>query len=296
MKKIDIHCHVNAFPEFSSTAPNGKRMLSAEEQLDVFDEFNIEHGVILPLVSPEAQWVPLSNNDAQYIVAKYPERFSWFCNVDPRQGGYSEKTDLSHIIGQYKEKGAKGLGELTATLYADDPMMQNLFGACAELDMPVIIHISPKPGKGYGIIDDLGLPRIEKMLKKFPDLKLIGHSTCFWSELSGDVTDETRGSYFEKGTIKEGRVAKLMREYGNLYCDISAGSGSRAMMSDAEYTAKFIEEFSDRIFFGTDVTSPGKVYPQNLDNFLINLCDNGMISRENYEKIIRKNAEKLLGL
>ena len=184
MKKIDIHCHVNAFPEYSSKTPNGIRMLTLDEELDVFDELNIEKGVILPLVSPEGQWVILSNNDAQYVVDKHPDRFAWFCNIDPRQGRYGVKEDLLNLIGQYKEKGAKGLGELTIPIYADDPMMQNLFQACSELDMPVLIHIALQQGKGYGILDELGLPRIEKILKKFPDMKLIGHSTCFWSELS----------------------------------------------------------------------------------------------------------------
>ena len=238
----------------------------------------------------------LSNNDAQYVVDKHPDRFAWFCNIDPRQGRYGVKEDLLNLIGQYKEKGAKGLGELTIPIYADDPMMQNLFQACSELDMPVLIHIALQQGKGYGILDELGLPRIEKILKKFPDMKLIGHSTCFWSELSADNTNETRGDYLSIGKIKEGRIAHLMREYGNLYCDISAGSGACALMCDPEYTARFISEFADRIYYGTDMCAPNQSFSYDFDAFLVKMTDDGMISRENYEKIIRKNAQKLLGL
>ncbi len=93
-------------------------------------------------------------------------RFFWFCNVDPKAGSYSSDSDLEHIIGHYKELGAKGLGELTTQMYADDPMMDNLFGACERLDMPVLIHIAPQIGGTYGIVDEMNLPRIEKMLKK----------------------------------------------------------------------------------------------------------------------------------
>ena len=46
------------------------------------------------------------------------------------------------------------------------------FGYCAELDLPVTIHIAPQFGGYYGIVDELGLPRIEKMLKRHPKLKL----------------------------------------------------------------------------------------------------------------------------
>ena len=67
------------------------------------------------------------------------------------------------FIGQYTRLGAKELGEQGTQLYADDPMMQNLFRCCVEYDFPVLIHVAPHFWGIYGIIDDLGLPRIEKM-------------------------------------------------------------------------------------------------------------------------------------
>ena len=295
MRKIDIHCHVIAFPEYSSTRPNGENFLSAEKQIEIHNKLEVEFGVILPLVSPEGRWSTMSNEETQYVVNKYPERFTWFCNVDPRQGSYGPKSNLSHILGQYKEKGAKGVGEITAALYADDDMMQNLFSSCEELDMPVLFHLSTKPGAGYGMIDDLGLPRLEKMLRKYPNLKFIGHSQPFWCEISADVTEETR-KLCSTTKVIEGRVSKLMREYGNLYCDISAGSGRAAMVRDPEFTSGFLAEFSDRVLYGSDVSKPGNTFQYELVNFLENLYRSGSMSLETYEKICYKNAEKLLGI
>lgn len=295
MRKIDIHCHVIAFPEFSTTRPNGANFLSVDEQIDIHNKSGVDFGVLLPLISPEARWSCMSNEETQYVVSQHPDRFTWFCNVDPRQGSYNDKSDLHHLIGQYKEKGAKGLGELTASLYADDPMMQNLFRACVDLDMPVLIHIAPQHGNTYGIVDELGLPRIEKMLKKYPDLKLIGHSAAFWSEISNDIVQENRNGY-PTGKVNEGRLSKLMREYGNLYADLSAGSGSNAMMRDPEFAAKFMEEFQDRIYYGADVCNPEQTFQYKFLEFLENLCETKCISQEVYEKIMYKNAEKLLGL
>ncbi len=297
MRKIDIHCHALAFPELMPPRFNFhcERFISPEEQLKINDELDIELAVLLPIVAPEAQWCTMSNENCKIIADRYPDRYTWFCNVDPRQGGYNEKTDLGKLLNFYKELGAKGLGELTSTLYADDPMMDNLFSHCAQLQMPVLIHIAPQHGDTYGIVDELGLPRIEKMLKKHPDMKLIGHSAAFWGEISANLDPNNRNGY-PKGKVTEGNLPRLLRDNGNLYCDLSAGSGSNAMMRDPEYAARFMEEFSDRIFYGADVCSVSNTFQYTFDAFLTQMVNDGMLSQENYEKIIRKNAVKLLGL
>ncbi|MBQ2840763.1 MAG: amidohydrolase family protein [Oscillospiraceae bacterium] len=293
MKKIDIHCHVTAFPQYAPPRHNGTNTLSAEQQILIHDKLNVDIGVLLPDCSPEGIYLQTTNEETKFITAQHPERFMWFCNVDPRMVTNDKKADLGHLLNHYKSLGAKGLGELTATIYADDPRMDNLFYHCEQNDMPVLIHISPVETGTYGIIDELGLPRIEKMLKKYPDLKLIGHSAAFWSEISQGLTQDERNNY-PKGKVEEGKLPILMREYGNLYCDLSAGSGANAMMRDPEYAARFIEEFADRIYYGTDVCAANATFQYDFDVFLTKMVDDGMISSTNYEKIIRKNAEKLL--
>ena len=295
MKKIDIHTHVLAFPEYCPPRPDGGKILSVEQQLEVHKALDVDKAVLLPSGGMEGQWHLLSTENCMYIASHYPEHFLWFCNVDPRAGNYNAKTDLGYLLNYYKERGAKGLGELMAPIYADDPMMDNLFNFCQQLELPVLIHIAPQHGDTYGIVDDLGLPRIERMLKKHPDMKLIGHSAAFWSEISTGVTQEERNGY-PTGKVTEGRLPKLMREYGNLYCDLSAGSGSNAMMRDPEYAAKFLTEFSDRVCYGTDVCAAKQTFQLTFNAFLSTLADSGMISLETYEKIIRKNAEKLLNI
>jgi len=294
MKKYDIHTHVTMFPDIVCPFPGGLRFLDEQQQLKVLDELDIEKAVLLPIIAPECMWMTMSNEEAKTIADRRPDRFVWFCNVDPRQGEYHDKTDLGYIINHYKELGARGLGELTSPLYADCSMMDNLFHHCEQLEMPVLIHVAPWEGMSYGIIDDPGLPRIERMLKKHPDMKLIGHSTPFWNEICAGVTENYR--VYPSGKVTEGRLAQLMREYGNLYCDLSAGSGSNAMMRDPEYAARFMDEFADRLIYGTDVCTTVSTFQYAFDDFLNKMVADGMLSRENYEKIIRKNAAALLGL
>ena len=295
MKKIDMHNHVTTFPDIVCPFPGGNRFLCKEELMDIQDKLDIEKGVLLPLVSPECFWMIMTNEEAKTVADQHPDRFVWYCNVDPRAGQYSEKTDLGYLINHYKEQGARGVGELTAPLPADCAMMDNLFGFCEELSMPVLIHIAHQDGGCYGIRDDLGLPRIDRMLTKHPDMTLIGHSPCFWSEISANNNDDIRHGY-PQGKVVEGRLQKMLREHGNLYCDLSAGSGANALMRDPDYAARFVEEFADRILYATDVCATTNTFQYDFNDFLNKMVADGMISQENYEKIIRKNAEKLLGL
>ncbi len=293
IKKIDIHAHATPFPDYCPRNPKGERNISVKELIGEYDRLGIEKGVLLPLTAAESMLTPIPSETCKMMVDQYPDRFVWFCNVDPRAAGNHADSDLVSLLAWYKSLGAKGCGEITANLYADDPKLDNLFSACEELDMPVLIHIGPVFGRSYGIVDELGLPRIESVLKKHPNLKMIGHSTCFWSELSADVTAENRNKYLD-GKVTEGRVAKLLRDYENLYCDLSAGSGHGAFMRDPAYTAKFVEEFSDRIMYGCDQFWLSNKVSYEFNEFLEKMLDDGMISPENYGKIVRYNAANLL--
>ena len=294
IKKIDIHAHATLFPDIFPPFRNGTRFISAKEVIDYYDELGIEKGVLLPISAAEGQITPMTSEACKVLADQYPDRFLWFCNLDPRAISNTADAPLYDTLAFYKQLGAKGMGELTANIYADDPRIDNLFGCCESLDLPVTIHIAPD-FTGYGIVDDIGLPRLENMLKKHPDLKIFGHSQCFWSEMSADNNPTNRMAYPE-GKVTDGRVAQLLREYGNLYCDLSAGSGANALMRDREYAARFIEEFSDRLLYGCDMCAVGNTHQYIFNDFLNEMLDTGMISEENYIKMIRGNAEKLLKL
>jgi len=295
VRKIDIHAHATLYPELAPVLKHRDPMISNKELLGLYDRLNIEKGVLQPLQSSEGMWTYTSSEAMKLAADQDPDRFLWFCCVDPRAGDNSPNTDLTILLNHYKSLGAKGVGELTAHLYADDPKMDNLFRCCAECDMPVTIHIAPEYGCSYGIVDELGLPRLEKMLKKHPKLKIFGHSQPFWAEMSADITAATRNAY-PTGKVTEGRVAKLLRDYENLYCDFSAGSGANALMRDPEYAARFVEEFSDRILYGCDITDASTTEPFVFDAFLDRMVADGMISMENYVKFVRGNAIRLLNL
>ena len=56
IKKIDIHAHATLYPNYAPKyKSNGTTMPSVETMLDFYGKLNIEKGVLLPIVAPEAQ-------------------------------------------------------------------------------------------------------------------------------------------------------------------------------------------------------------------------------------------------
>ena len=289
--KIDVHVHTTMYTDIDMPRFGGDHFASPEEIRKKYTEWGIEKGIILPEVANECAFSVQSNEDAYTIAHTYSDLFWWFCNLSPRMGNNDDKTDFSKFIEHYKRMGALGVGELTMNMYFDDPMTENLLYHCGECDMPVIIHIAPHMYGCYGIIDDIGLPRLEKILKKYPKLRIIGHSQPFWAEISSDVTPENRNSY-PCGKVTQGRLANLLREYDNLFCDMSAGSGYNAMARDPDHAYRFMEEFQDKMMFGTDICAPHN--EMKLSHWLDDAVNNGCISQTVYRKICRENAIRIL--
>ena len=258
------------------------------------DEFEIERAVILPMVSPECAYCVQSVEEIVEIAADHAPRFIPFCNVDPRAMANSSDAPLGELLTYYRGLGCKGVGEVTANLPFEHPMVQNLFRHIQAVGLPVICHIAPSLGGAYGLYDEPGLPQLRRTLESFPDLIYLGHSQAFWAEMA-PLADPADRAGRPKGPIDtEGAVPKLMRDFPNLYGDLSAGSGYNALARDEDYAVSFLDEFQDRLLFGTDLGPPAN--PILLPELLIKLRDAGRISQEVFNKVARANAIKLLDL
>lgn len=289
---IDIHVHVvraHGFPV------RGKDTFATPDQLIArYDAIGVEKAVLLPMVHPEAASTVQAVEDILEIVAMHPDRFIPFCNIDPRALANNHDAPLDTILGYYRDKGCRGIGEVCANLPFLDGRVQNLFKHVQAVGMPLTFHIAPTIGRTYGLYDDPGLPQLEASLQAFPKLKFLGHSQCFWAEMSVLQTPGDRGGYPRYPIAQEGVVPKLMRRYPNLYGDLSAGSGHNALARDPQFAVQFLNEFQDRLLFGTDICAPDTKTP--LVDFLTDLHRSGKISDVVFNKVARENAIRLLGL
>ena len=226
------------------------------------------------------------------IAKKYPERIIPFCSVDPRMIRNRADSDFRPMLNFFKDSGCKGIGEYLPNIEIDHPLNMNLFAQSEEIgNLPIILHMAATTGNQgeYGCYDDPGLPRLEKVLQAFPKQIFIGHSHVFWSDIDADTSSRRVP---ENGKIIPGRVVELMRKYPNLHGDLSTSGGYNMITRDFEFSTKFLEEFQDRLYWGSDFADPYMDIPQI--ELFGRLCNEKLISSEAYEKITWKNAAKLL--
>ena len=286
---IDIHAHAYLF---DSPPQDGLiTFCRAEEVLRRYDELGIEKGVLLPLIGPET-YLPQSNQEILEICRRWPDRFVPFCNIDPRGIDNAVNTDFSVWIDWFKARGCRGVGEFMPNMYFRDPRVLNLLGQFEKAGLPVIFDDTVYVGRRYGLVDEPGLPQLEMILRSMPKLILLGHGPAFWSEMGVLETVADRGGYPRYPIRAEGAVPKLFRRYPNLWGDLSAGSGYNALTRDRAYGIKFLNEFQDRLCFGTDICYAKQDLP--LAGFLLGLKAEGALSEETFEKIARGNARRLL--
>lgn len=294
---IDDHTHISVLPR-DRQSETVATFLTPEQLLELYDEVGIEKGVMLPLVSPEGGDVVQSCYEILEAASRHPDRLIPFCNIDPRLGDNNPGRFLAPIISHYKDLGCKGIGEITANLWFDDPRVENLFDHAEACNMPVMFHVAPRDGCTYGLIDELGLPRFEGQIKKHPNLVFLCHSQAFWSNISADADEDNWGGYPPGPVVEGGRIPELLRKYPNVYGDLSAGSGCNAVSRDPEFGHAFLTEFQDRLLFGTDVNqvSHRDSVLTGLKVFLEGARAEGRISQEVFDKVTHGNAERVLGL
>jgi predicted TIM-barrel fold metal-dependent hydrolase len=140
----------------------------------------------------------------------------------------------------------------------------------------------------------VGLPQLEQTLRNFPKLNILCHGPSFWSQIGQLKTPADMATYPNYPVEKEGVVPTLLRRYDNCWGDLSAGSGCNALARDPGYAVQFLNEFQDKLLFGTDICSAQQ--PAPLAGFLLELRKDNKISEGVFQKIARENAMKLLGL
>lgn len=288
---IDIHAH--AYRKGTPPQDGSTVFATPAQVLKRYDEIGIETGFLLPLIGPEV-YLPQSNEDVMAMCRKSGGRLLPFCNIDPRGISNSQEAKLNIWLDHYKKAGCYGIGEVMPNIPFMDPRSQNLFKHAEASGLPFTFDIAARIGGDYGFYDDPGLPQLEQTLKNFPKLIILGHGPAFWAEMARLETPLDRSGYPRYPINEEGAVPKLFRRYANLYGDLSANSGYNALARDPEYAVKFLNEFQDRLLFGTDICSADMKI--QLPEFLISLKSKRKISNMVFKKIARENAIKLFNL
>ena len=242
--------------------PYAKTPAEIAEWVHTMDEVGVEKTVILTS-SVGAEF------DATYRqYAKYPDRFEMWCGFD--YTGYDKPGFGAAAVRELErchQAGARGVGELhdkgqgmasgkskTRGLHPDDARMDALFEKCAELGMPVSIHVAD-PIWMYQKMDRTNdglmnayqwrldnqpnivglsgmIDLLERAVQKHPQATFIA---CHFANLDYDLA----------------RLGQLFERNPNLYADISARYAETAPIP--RFASQFYAQHSDRLLYGTDM-------------------------------------------
>jgi predicted TIM-barrel fold metal-dependent hydrolase len=250
---IDAHTHDYA-----------KTDAGVNDWIKAMDACGIEKSVVLTEASGP-------RFDSIYtLYSKYKNRFDLWCGFDytgydkPGWGAAAVKElERCHKMGAkgVGEEGDKGLGMFFNPVKAwgmhfDDPRMKPLFDKCAELGMPISIHVADpiwmyekldstndglmnaqtwkidmtKPGIiGF----DALIQTLENVVKNNPKTIFVA---CHFANLNHDM--EKLGAMFDK--------------YPNFYADISARYAESAPIP--RYMKGFYEKYQNKLLYGTDMS------------------------------------------
>ena len=248
---IDMHSH-----------PYAESLEEVDQWVRNMDAVGIEKTILLSHATG-------AEFDSLYqVYSKYPDRFELWCGFDYTgydQPGYGPAA-VAELERCYK-MGARGVGELGDKgkglfyskppawgMHLDDPRMDPLLEKCAELGLPINIHVadpiwmyekmdSTNDGlmNAYewrldnqpGIVDHNGMIDIlERAVKRHPKTIFIA---CHFANCSYDLN----------------KLGALLDKYPNLYADIAARYAETAPIP--RFAAAFIEKYQDRLLYGTDM-------------------------------------------
>ena len=257
---IDVHSH-----DYAKTDQD------IQDWVRNMDKFGIEKTIILSTQTGPG----FDSVIAKY--APYGDRFEVWCGFD--YTGYNGPDWPIHAIKELERcytRGAKGVGELgdkglglvyskptpAYGMHIDDPRMKPLLQKCAELGMPVNIHVAD-PYWMYLPMDSTndGLMNAYDWKIDLTKKGILDHEELI-TTLENAVKDNPNTTFiachFANCCYNLEILGKMLDQYPNLYADISARYAETATIP--RYMAAFYGKYQDRLLYGTDMGFEEAVY------------------------------------
>ena len=223
---IDFHQHANYHGRDEAGLIRHQELLGATKT------------VLLPAGSQFGLAANVSGNSAALdLVRRHGTKFFFFANELP------DLPDTITVLERYLRFGARGIGEQKYPVACDSEWIERIASVARDYRVPVLMHFQHD---AY----NLGFPNFYKILDKFPSVNFIGHAQTWWGNI--DAKHDQKVLYPEGPVTPGGLTDKWLSEYPNLYGDLSAGSGMRAMLRDEEFTKGFLDRHQDKLVFGSD--------------------------------------------
>ena len=265
---IDIHQHTNYWNRSDEGLIAHQAMLGVTKT------------VLLPAGSQLGLDANCFGNDSVVALAqRHPDKFVFFANEVPNL------PETSAVIEKYLKAGAIGIGEQKFPVECDSPSMHLIADLAQAYRVPVLMHFQ------HGRYNT-GFERFYRMLEKYPQVTFIAHAQTWWGNI-GQLDDPN--NLYPPGKITPGGLSdKWLADYPNLYGDLSAGSGLKALLRDEDFARGFLARHQNKLLYGSDC--------QDVDTQVKECCGSRMIAAIHRlapdEKAVRKmlyeNARRVL--
>ena len=266
------HIERAAYPIIDSHTHNyAKTDAAVKEWIKAMDACGIEKSVVLTQTSgPEFDKICS-------LYSKYSSRFEVWCGFD--YTGYDKPGYGPAAVKELErcfKLGAKGVGEegdkglgmefndpvKAWGMHFDDPRMKPLFAKCAELGMPISIHVAD-PIWMYEKMDSTndGLMNAQTWRIDLAKPGIIGFDALIQT-LENVIRDNPKNIFvachFANLNHELEKLGVLFDKYPNFYADISARYAESAPVP--RYTRAFYEKYQDKLLYGTDMSYDMAMY------------------------------------
>jgi predicted TIM-barrel fold metal-dependent hydrolase len=177
------------------------------------------------------------NDSCLALVKKYPKQYHFFANELP------DIEDTRAVLEKYLKLGAIGIGEQKYFVDADSRHIELIATIAQAYNVPVLLHF--QHGK-Y----NMNFARFHKILEKFPRVNFIGHAQTWWGNIDRD--HEQPVMYPKSKVTPGGWSDRWLRDYPNMFGDLSAGSGLNALQRDEDHAREFLQRHQDKLLYGSD--------------------------------------------
>jgi predicted TIM-barrel fold metal-dependent hydrolase len=181
-----------------------------------------------------------AGNEECYQFAKaHPDEFLFGANEVP------DLPDAVQEIEKYLKLGAVVIAEQKFGVESDSPEMQKLYELAAEYRVPILMHWQ------VGMYN-YGFERFYKMLEKYKRTNFVGHAQTWWANIDKANKDDASNLYPKGKVTAGGTTDRYLRDYPNMYADLSAGSGLNSFTRDEDHAREFIVRHQDKLIYGSD--------------------------------------------
>ena len=198
----------------------------------------ISKTILLPAGSRFGLEASASGNDRVVEIARrQPDRYLFFANEVPYL------PEARTVIEKYLKLGAKGIGEQK---FFVDVLSAPMFLICdiaKDHGVPILLHFQHER---YNVNFD----QFHRVLEKYPSVNFIGHAQTWWANI--DQRHEQPVMYPKWKVTMGGWTDRYLREYPNMFGDLSAGSGLNALGRDESHAREFLSRHQDKLLYGSD--------------------------------------------